>query len=100
MNTEEAEAVDARATNDAEEANMDAVEAPLLPPAVIVGPPQRPPPAVQAGMASAPATQPDVPALAAAVVTDEFCPDMGFQEHDGKTSFRCHQCKLWAFYVF
>merc|ERR1719427_2531189 len=29
-----------------------------------------------------------------AVVTDEFCPDMEFQEHDRKTSFRCHQFKL------
>ena len=44
---------------------MNAVEAPL---AVIASPPQHPPPAVQAGLASTPATQPDVPTLAAAAL--------------------------------
>ena len=80
-----------RAPSPSQEAAAPVDPPPHQPAEPAVQPPNQPQPA--AVSAALPVTElvPDVPALAAALVNDELWPDM---EHDGKTSFRCHQCKL------
>ena len=73
----------------------------LSPLAVSAGPT---PPPLQVNAAPADPCPP-VPAVAAAVpaakgaqgieVNDELCPDTEYEENDGKTSFRCLQCKMF-----